>query len=182
MNSVVASQPNWETDLAPRILLGLWHPKFIPAAKQHLPYCRRAMITVSTALARKYFWDHVDAFSVAFGALATADGAKFRAECKAAGKQLMVWTVNEPEQMMEAVRWGVDAILTDVTKTWLDLRASLACKSSVSHAADFNVNLLPQLITTAPCVVTAACSSGLQFSSTHLSGSLAPTRSRFIWR
>ena len=37
----------------------------------------------------------------------------------------MVWTVNDPECMMEAVRWEVDAILTDVTKTWLDLRAAL---------------------------------------------------------
>ena len=26
---------------------------------------------------------------------------------------------------MKAVRWGVDAILTDVTRTWLELRAAL---------------------------------------------------------
>jgi len=26
---------------------------------------------------------------------------------------------------MKAVRWGVDAILTDVTNTWLKLRAAL---------------------------------------------------------
>jgi hypothetical protein len=37
----------------------------------------------------------------------------------------MVWTVNQPQHMMEAVRWEVDAILTDVTKTWLDLRSAL---------------------------------------------------------
>ena len=37
----------------------------------------------------------------------------------------MVWTVNDPACMMEAVRWDVAAILTDVTKTWLDLRAAL---------------------------------------------------------
>lgn len=73
---------------------------------------------------------------------------RFRSECKAAGKNLMVWTVNRPEHMMEvrllcisnadnslrcgffcfcpqAVRWEVNAIITDVTKTWLDLRAAL---------------------------------------------------------
>lgn len=60
-----------------------------------------------------------------FPGLATADGEKFRRECKNAGKKLMVWTVNDPYQMMEAVRWGVDAILTDVTQTWLELRAAL---------------------------------------------------------
>lgn len=55
----------------------------------------------------------------------------------------MVWTVNKPEHMMEvfiptlylvevlpreffqAVRWGVDCILTDVTRTWLDMRSAL---------------------------------------------------------
>jgi len=37
----------------------------------------------------------------------------------------MVWTVNDPDHMMEAVRWGVNAIITDVTKTWLDLRLAL---------------------------------------------------------
>ena len=40
----------------------------------------------------------------------------------------MVWTVNDPECMMEAVRWEVDAILTDRTKTWLDLRSALQGK------------------------------------------------------
>ncbi|KAG5219738.1 PLC phosphodiesterase [Salix suchowensis] len=50
---------------------------------------------------------------------------KIQKECKAAGKQLMVWTVNEPHYMMEAVRWEVDAILTDTTKTWLDMRQAL---------------------------------------------------------
>ncbi|KII94631.1 hypothetical protein PLICRDRAFT_127699 [Plicaturopsis crispa FD-325 SS-3] len=126
MNAIVTAQPNWQTDLAPRILLGLWHPRFIPAAKAYLPYCRRSHIGISPWIARKYFWDHVEVFSISFGALATMDGEQFRRECKSHGKGLMVWTVNEPQQMMEAVRWGVDGILTDVTKTWLDLRAALA--------------------------------------------------------
>ena len=58
--------------------------------------------------------------------------ARFRQECKAAGKQIMVWTVNDPACMMEAVRWDVAAILTDVTKTWLDLRAALQGTVSTS--------------------------------------------------
>jgi len=60
-----------------------------------------------------------------FSSLATMDGQKFIMECKTGGKKLMVWTVNHPDHMMEAVRWGVDVILTDVTKTWLDLRGAL---------------------------------------------------------
>lgn len=37
----------------------------------------------------------------------------------------MAWTVNAPIEMIEATRWGVDVILTDKTKTWLDLRETL---------------------------------------------------------
>jgi len=125
MDKIIISYPEWETKLAPRIILGLWHPRFVTAAKEHVPYCKRSHIGAVPDIARKYFWNDCDAFSMWFPGLATADGERFRQECKKAGKQLMVWTVNNPAEMMEAVRWGVDAILTDVTKTWHDLRAAL---------------------------------------------------------
>jgi len=125
MHKTISAHPEWETRLAPRILLGLWHPSFLGPAKEQLPYCRRSFIGNSPAIARQYFWDDCEVFSIAFAALTSADGEKFRKECKAAGKKVMVWTVNEPDHMMEAVRWEVDVILTDVTKTWLDLRATL---------------------------------------------------------
>ncbi|KAG6897176.1 hypothetical protein C0992_003565 [Termitomyces sp. T32_za158] len=113
MHAIISAQADWETVLAPRILLGLWHPRFIAFAKAQLPYCQRSFIGVSPYIARKYFWKDCHSFSVAFGALTTADGQRFRQECKAAGKRLL------------AVRWEVDAILTDETKAWLELRAAL---------------------------------------------------------
>ncbi|KAJ3563203.1 hypothetical protein NP233_g9090 [Leucocoprinus birnbaumii] len=125
LSDVITSQPSWETVLAPRILLGLWHPKFIEPAKRLLPYCKRSFIGFSIETARKYFWDHCDAFSVWFAALTSAEGHKFREDCLKARKYLLVWTVNDPAHMMEAVRWGVGGIITDVTNTWLDLRAGL---------------------------------------------------------
>jgi len=125
MNGIITSYPEWETKLAPRIILGLWHPRFLSAAKAHVPYFKRSHIGVGPDIARKYFWNDCDGFSMWFPGLATVDGEKFRRECKKAGKKLMVWTVNDPAQMMEAARWGVDAILTDVTRTWLKLRAAL---------------------------------------------------------
>jgi phosphatidylglycerol phospholipase C len=125
MQEIISAQPAWQTDLAPRILLGLWHPRFLQFAKLYLPNCRRSHIGVSTFIARKYFWKDCEAFSMSFGALTTYDGQKFREECKSAGKNLVVWTVNEPEHMMEAVRWEVHAIITDVTQTWLNMRTAL---------------------------------------------------------
>lgn len=76
MHAVVSEQPEWETKLAPRILLGLWHPRFVAHAKARLPYCRRSYIGVSTTLAREYFWDDVEVFSMAFSTLAGSDGWK----------------------------------------------------------------------------------------------------------
>ncbi|KIL70446.1 hypothetical protein M378DRAFT_183930 [Amanita muscaria Koide BX008] len=125
MHQIISAQPEWETALAPRILLGLWHPRFLEHAKKHLPYCRRSYIGTSTRIARRYFWDECHAFSIKFAELTSSDGQKFREECKSAGKNLLVWTVNEPAHMMEAVRWGVHAIITDVTKTWIELRSKL---------------------------------------------------------
>jgi len=125
MHSSLAAFPGWETALAPRILLGLWHPCFIEPAIRHVGYLRRAHIGRSPWIAREYFWPHVEAFSLEFGALCSYEGQKFISECTAAGKKVLVWTVNKEEEMMEAVRWNVHAILTDTTTVWLNLRAKL---------------------------------------------------------
>ncbi|KAI0375951.1 PLC-like phosphodiesterase [Pilatotrama ljubarskyi] len=125
MHEIISGQPAWETDLAPRILLGLWHPRFIRPAKTLLPYCKRSFIGRSIWIGRQYFWDAVEVFSINFAALASWEGQSFREECKKAGKKIMAWTVNDPAEMIECVRMGVDVILTDKTKTWLELRETL---------------------------------------------------------
>lgn len=77
MHETISSHPNWETLLAPRILLGLWHPSFLGPAKEQLPYCRRSYIGNSPAIARKYFWNDCEVFSVSFAALTSGDGQRF---------------------------------------------------------------------------------------------------------
>jgi len=74
MHKIVTSYAGWETLLAPRILLGLWHPFFLKAAMTHVPYCRRSYIGSSPGNARKYFWEECEVFSMQFAALATLDG------------------------------------------------------------------------------------------------------------
>jgi hypothetical protein len=77
MHEFISSQPSWDTLLAPRILLGLWHPKFIQQAKDILPYCKRSYLGHSVYIAKNYFWDHVEAFSMAFPYLANPEGERF---------------------------------------------------------------------------------------------------------
>ncbi|CAL1700298.1 unnamed protein product [Somion occarium] len=122
MHKIISAHPNWEVDLAPRILLGLWHPIFIEHAKTLLPYCKRSFIGFDIYVAQTYFWNDVDVFSIHFGALVSAEGERFRKECQRDGKKVMVWTVNDPRWMIEAVTWDVDVILTDVPRTWHTLR------------------------------------------------------------
>jgi glycerophosphoryl diester phosphodiesterase len=150
MHTTISAQEDWENTLAPRILLGLWHPKFIEPAQRLMPTLRRAHIGQNPHIAREYFWDSCESFSIDFSSLSSAEvgfalptsiylvvllnelqGEKFRKECKASGKKLLVWTVNRREEMIEAARWGVDAILTDVTSVWLELRKQLQGLSSL---------------------------------------------------
>ena len=52
--------PDWETLLAPRLILGLWHPLFVEAAYQYLPLLTRYHIGLTIPVAKRYFWDHVE--------------------------------------------------------------------------------------------------------------------------
>ncbi|KAJ7940566.1 PLC-like phosphodiesterase [Mycena leptocephala] len=125
MHAAISVYPGWETLLAPRILLGLWHPRFIQPAKDILPYCRRSSISFSLWLVRNHLWDDVDCVSVWYNVLMSRDGKRFRDEVKKSGKKLMVFTVNEPEHLLEMVRWEVDVIITDVPNRYLQLRSAL---------------------------------------------------------
>lgn len=75
-HQVITTFPKHETELAPRILLGLWHPTFLEAAIKHVPYLRRSHIGLSPYIAREFFWDGVDAFSMNFASLCTFEGER----------------------------------------------------------------------------------------------------------
>lgn len=102
LSTIISAQPAWEAELAPRILIGLWHPKFCAPAQRILPTIRLSHIGMSPHIARKFFWESCDTFSLSFSSLLTPAGERFRKECKTAGKTLMVWTVNRKEEMREA--------------------------------------------------------------------------------
>lgn len=101
LHEIISSYADWQTQLAPRLLLGLWHPRFLPYAKSILPYCRRSYIGTSPRVARTYFWDDCDTFSMGFGSLVIYGGAKFVREAHRDGKKVMVWTVNDMDELLE---------------------------------------------------------------------------------
>lgn len=133
MREVVQKFPDYETQLAPRLILGLWHPSFIAPAKKYVPALRRAHIGASPADARRYFWQDCDAFSLCFPSLVSADGQRFLRDARAANKDVMVWTVNRQDEMVEATRWGVKAILTDYTADLRQLREAMSADFDATY-------------------------------------------------
>jgi len=122
------ARPDWQTLLAPRLLLGIWHPIFLESAHRYLPLFKRYHIGFSPAVARRFFWDVCDGFSLNFGMLVGAEGQAFLADARAAGKEVCVWTVNDPAEMKVAMTWGVKAILTDKVDVFINLKKQVGSR------------------------------------------------------
>lgn len=88
MHDIISAHDNYEIALGPRLVLGLWHPKYVEPATRLLPYIRLAHIGLSPSMARKYFWTACSSFSMNFSCLVGSDGEAFRNECRLANKDL----------------------------------------------------------------------------------------------
>nr|ODN92543.1 glycerophosphoryl diester phosphodiesterase [Cryptococcus depauperatus CBS 7841] len=125
MSRIISQYENHETELCPRIILGLWHPLFIHSAIKYLPNCRRFHIGFSIPIAKTFFWDVCDGFSMCFPLLMGTGGQAFIQECREKGKEVTVWTVNNETEMRVAMLWGVKAVLTDRVGTFVNLRKEI---------------------------------------------------------
>lgn len=125
MKKTVEKYPDFANKLSPRLILGLWHPIFLNAALEHVPTLRRIYIGGSPTTARTYFWKHCDGFSMWFPSLVGTEGQSFIQQARQEGKDVFVWTVNRRDEMIEATRWGVKAILTDKTDLFQDVRKNM---------------------------------------------------------
>ncbi len=54
------------------------------------------------------------------------EGQAFLKDCRAAGKEICVWTLNDPSEMRVAMSWGVKAVLTDDIGTYINLRKEVS--------------------------------------------------------
>lgn len=131
MAKIIQEYPDYESVLSPRLILGLWHPLFIPPANKYLPSLTKFHIGLSLHIARKYFWDSMDGFSIAFPMLTSADGQKFLRDCKRSGKEVMTWTVNEKQDMRVAKTWGIEWLITDRVLTAVQARDEWEANESV---------------------------------------------------
>jgi len=103
-------------DFSKQLVIGIWHPRFLPLAQKLFASYSLCFIGVSLPAARKHFFDHVDVFSLHFAALTDTEGQKLIRDAHAAKKKVYVWTVNNVDMMRETVRWEVDGVLGDDAK------------------------------------------------------------------
>ncbi|KAK4686292.1 phosphatidylglycerol phospholipase C, partial [Tremellales sp. Uapishka_1] len=125
IKAAVEQYEGWQKLLAPRLILGIWHPKFIVPATEILPYLPRYAISMSLTETRKYFFDKCHGFSIMYEVLASSEGQKFRRECEAAGKEICCWTVNEKEEMRQCTRWGIKSVISDKPDLWRQVRKQI---------------------------------------------------------
>ncbi|ORZ04373.1 PLC-like phosphodiesterase [Absidia repens] len=97
-----------------QIVIGIWHHDFLAKVKELFgDKYKTCFIGLSITAARRRFLKECDGVSVPFAALADEDGASFIAEAHQLGKKVFTWTINDVEQMVCAVGWGVDGIVGD---------------------------------------------------------------------
>lgn len=61
-----------------------------------------------------------------FGMLVGPEGQTFIKQCREAGKEVCVWTVNDPNEMRTAMTWGIKAVLTDKVAGFVSLKAEVS--------------------------------------------------------
>ena len=110
-----------------KLVLGLWHHKFLDPASQHMPKIPISHIGLDLSYARARWLDddRVVGFNMQIYALlspwAARDDSKhggdvgdaFVKECHNRGKAVSVWTVNSPPLVRYAQSLGCDVVMTD---------------------------------------------------------------------
>ena len=76
MARTISAYDDWETTLAPRILLGVWHTSYLRPAMDVLPRCGLAHIGFNVTVARTLFWDSCDVISLHFAQWTTGAGQR----------------------------------------------------------------------------------------------------------
>lgn len=105
-----------------RIVLGCWAAKFIPLCANYLPTFAITHIGFSLAYARQFLSVPNVSFNVLQQSLLLPYfGARFLRDAKAKGRPVYDWTVNEEAMMRWSISKGLDGVITDDPKTFLEV-------------------------------------------------------------
>lgn len=115
--NAAAARHNWER----RVVLGCWTAAHLRLCHEVLPGFAIAWIGITLPLAREYLRVPNVAMNMRQEPLYGLGGRCFVRECQARRRPLYAWTVNEPSWMRWAIDGGLDGVITDDPKKYLDV-------------------------------------------------------------
>ncbi|KAF1835163.1 tubulin-domain-containing protein [Decorospora gaudefroyi] len=107
-----------------RIVLGCWAAKYLPLCSRYLPGFPISHIGFSTLIASYFFTVPNVSFNLAQAILMTPWGRLFIRKAQNDGRPVYAWTVNEVSRMQWDIRHGLDGVITDDPKLFLEVRKS----------------------------------------------------------
>jgi hypothetical protein len=118
----VAPSPNrpWHN----RIVLGVWAAKYVPLCSQYVPGFPVSHIGFSTLVASYFFTTPNISFNMAQAVLMTPWAKTFICKAQSDQRPVYAWTVNDERKMRWDIRKGLDGVITDDPKLYLEVRKS----------------------------------------------------------
>lgn len=108
-----------------RVVLGAWTERYVGLCRKHLPGYGVVLINWSVSEAWRVLRRGSEGEDVGFSLLQPAlvgpRGSRFIRAARAAGRVLFVWTVNRERWMHWSIRKGVDGVITDDPKKFLEV-------------------------------------------------------------
>lgn len=105
-----------------RIVLGCWAAKYVPLCHKHLPGFPVSHIGFSLFYANQFFRVQNVSFNMLQEVLLGPFGSRFLSKAKAENRTVLVWTVNNELLMRWCIKRGLDGVITDNPKKFLDVR------------------------------------------------------------
>jgi hypothetical protein len=107
-----------------RIVLGVWAAKYLPLCSRYIPGFPVSHIGFSTLIASYFFTVTNISFNMAQLVLMTPWGGAFVRKAHRDKRAVYAWTVNDEARMRWDIRQGLDGVVTDDPKLFLEVRNS----------------------------------------------------------
>jgi glycerophosphoryl diester phosphodiesterase len=111
-----------------RVVLGCWAAKYLPLCAEYLPGYPISHIGFSTSYARQFLPVPNVSFNMLQAMLMGPIGASFIRDAKALSRPIFAWTVNQDKRMTWCIRKGLDGVISDDPKKFLEV-----CKDWEEH-------------------------------------------------
>jgi glycerophosphoryl diester phosphodiesterase len=121
-STIRSVQPSPGRPWSSRVVLGIWSAKYLPLCAHHLPNFPITYIGFSITYASYFFSVPNVSFNMLQASLMPPWGRAFLRKAQCDKRPVFAWTVNEAKRMRWDIRQGLDGVITDDPKLFLEVR------------------------------------------------------------